>query len=163
MSSWKERIEKLLLSSIRREIKVEILILSNESKYRFKKTLYESFQTYIEVKKWIKDVKKIRNSYPTNLQNTLDTIKIWKSQLDNSQKKLLSIYSCDEMTNYYGFMFDDDKLYFSSFYVDLSEQGYNLPAVFMEKNKDMLGDMIIQDFQNWFDIKFTLNEPIDIG
>jgi len=47
--------------------------------------------------------------------------------------------------------------------VDLTERGYNLPAVFIEKNKDMLGDMIIQGFQNWFDIKFTLNESIDIN
>ncbi len=163
LSSWKDRLEKPLLAAIRRGIKVEILVLSNESKYRFEKTLYESFRTDIAVKKWIKEVQKISNSYQTNLQNTLDTIKIWQSQLDNSQKKLLSIHSYDEMPNYYGFMFDDDKLYFSSFYVDLTERGYNLPAVFIEKNKDMLGDMIIQGFQNWFDIKFALNEPIDIG
>lgn len=163
LSSWKERIEKSLLASIRRGIKVEILVLSNASKYRFEKTLYESFRVDIEVKKWIKDVQKIKSSYQTNLQNTLDTIKIWQSQLDNSQKKLLSIHSYDEMPNYYGFMFDDDKLYFSSFYVDLTERGYNLPAVFIEKNKDMLGDMIIQGFQNWFDIKFVQNESIDIS
>ena len=163
LSSWKERIEKPLLAAIGRGIKVEILVLSNESKYRFEKTLFESFREDIEVKKWIKDVQKIRNSYQTNLQNTLDTIKIWQSQLDTSQKKLLSIHSYDEMPNYYGFMFDDDKLYFSSFYVDLTERGYNLPAVFIEKNKDMLGDMIIQSFQNWFDIKFALNESIDIS
>lgn len=163
LSSWKDRLEKPLLAAIRRGIKVEILVLSNESKYRFEKTLYESFRTDIAVKKWIKEVQKISNSYQTNLQNTLDTINIWQSQLDNSQKKLLSIHSYDEMPNYYGFMFDDDKLYFSSFYVDLTERGYNLPAVFIEKNKDMLGDMIIQGFQNWFDIKFALNEPIDIG
>lgn len=58
-------------------------------------------------------------------------------------------------------MFDQDKLYFSSFYVDLTERGYNLPTVLIQKNKDTLGDIILQGFQNWFDIKFTLNEPIN--
>ena len=67
------------------------------------------------------------------------------------------------MPNYYGFMFDDDALYFSSFYVNLTERGYNLPAVFIEKNKDMLGDIIMTGFRNWFDIKFALNESVDVG
>lgn len=59
-------------------------------------------------------------------------------------------------------MFDDDALYFSSFYVNLTERGYSLPAVFIEKNKDMLGDVIMNGFRNWFDIKFALNESVDI-
>ena len=162
LSSWKDRIEKPLLTAIRRGVKIEILVLDTTSKYRFEKTLYESFRSDVKIKNWIKDVQKIRNSYHTNLQNTVDTIKIWQSQLDSSQKKLLSIRSYDEMPNYYGFMFDDHSLYFSSFYVDLTERGYNLPAVFIEKNKDMLGDIIITGFRNWFDIKFALNESVDI-
>jgi class 3 adenylate cyclase len=160
LSSWKERIEKPLLDAVRRGIKVEILVLSSMSKYRFEKTLYESFHADLNLKDWIKDVRKIKQSYQTNLQNTLDTVKIWQSQLDKSQHSLLLIRSYDEMPNYYGFMFDEDKLYFSSFYVDLAERGYNLPAVFLQKNKDMLGDIIIQGFQNWFDIKFALNESV---
>ena len=163
LSSWKDRIEKPLLTAIRRGVKIEILVLDTTSKYRFEKTLYESFRSDIKIKSWIKEVQKIRNSYHTNLQNTIDTIKIWQSQLDSSQKKLLSIRSYDEMPNYYGFMFDDDALYFSSFYVNLTERGYNLPAVFIEKNKDMLGDIIMTGFRNWFDIKFALNESVDIG
>ena len=163
LSSWKDRIEKPLLTAIRRGVNIEILVLDATSKYRFEKTLYESFRSDVKIKNWIKDVQKIRNSYHTNLQNTIDTIKIWQSQLDSSQQKLLSIRSYDEMPNYYGFMFDDDSLYFSSFYVNLTERGYNLPAVFIEKNKDMLGDIIITGFKNWFDIKFALNESVDIG
>ena len=162
LSSWKDRIEKPLLAAIRRGVNIEILVLDTTSKYRFEKTLYESFRSDVKIKNWIKDVQKIRNSYHTNLQNTIDTIKIWQSQLDSSQQKLLSIRSYDEMPNYYGFMFDDDSLYFSSFYVNLTERGYNLPAVFIEKNKDMLGDIIITGFKNWFDIKFALNESVDI-
>ena len=163
LSSWKDRIEKPLLAAIRRGVKIEILVLDTTSKYRFEKTLYESFRSNIKIKSWIKEVQKIRNSYQTNLQNTIETIKIWQSQLDSSQKKLLSIRSYDEMPNYYGFMFDDDALYFSSFYVNLTERGYNLPAAFIEKNKDMLGDIIMTGFRNWFDIKFALNELVDIG
>ena len=163
LSSWKDRIEKPLLAAIRRGVNIEILVLDTTSKYRFEKTLYESFRSDVKIKNWIKDVQKIRNSYHTNLQNTIDTIKIWQSQLDSSQQKLLSIRSYDEMPNYYGFMFDDDSLYFSSFYVNLTERGYNLPAVFIERNKDMLGDIIITGFKNWFDIKFALNETVDIG
>ena len=161
LNSWKERIEKPLLQAVNRGIKIEILVLSNTSKYRFEKTLYESFRENIAQKNWIKEVQQIRNSYQTNFQNTIDTIKIWQSQLDKDQKKLISIRSYDEMPNYYGFMFDDDKLYFSSFYVDLTERGYNLPAVFIYKNKDTLGDIILQGFQNWFDIKFVLNDQIN--
>ena len=161
LNSWKERIEKPLLQAVNRGIKIEILVLSNTSKYRFEKTLYESFRENIAQKNWIKEVQQIRNSYQTNFQNTVDTIKIWQSQLDKDQKKLISIRSYDEMPNYYGFMFDDDKLYFSSFYVDLTERGYNLPAVFIYKNKDTLGDIILQGFQNWFDIKFALNDQIN--
>ncbi len=162
LSSWKDRIEKPLLAAINRGVKIEILVLDSTSKYRFEKTLYESFRSDVKIKNWIKDVQKIRNSYHANLQNTIDTIKIWQSQLDSSQKNLLSIRSYDEMPNYYGFMFDDDTLYFSSFYVNLTERGYNLPAVFIEKDKDMLGDIIMSGFRNWFDIKFALNEPIDV-
>lgn len=162
LSSWKESIEKPLLKAISRGIQVEILVLSSTSKYRFEKTLYESFRKNLKLKDWVKEVQHIRKSYQTNLQNTMDTIKIWKSQLDDSQKKSLSIRSYDEMPNYYGFMFDSDKLYFSSFYFDLTERGYNLPAAFIQRNKDLLGDIILQGFQNWFDIKFALNEPIDI-
>ena len=161
LNSWKERIEKPLLQAVNRGIKIKILVLSNTSKYRFEKTLYESFRENIAQKNWIKEVQQIRNSYQTNFQNTVDTIKIWQSQLDKDQKKLISIRSYDEMPNYYGFMFDDDKLYFSSFYVDLTERGYNLPAVFIYKNKDTLGDIILQGFQNWFDIKFALNDQIN--
>ena len=161
LNSWKDRIEKPLLKAVNRGVKIEILVLSNASKYRFEKTLYESFRDNIALKDWIKDVQQIRKSYQTNFQNTMDTIKIWQSQLDKSQKKLISIRSYDEMPNYYGFMFDHDKLYFSSFYVDLTERGYNLPAVFIQKNKDVLGDIILQGFQNWFDIKFALNDPIN--
>ena len=161
LSSWKDRIEKPLLAAIKRGVKVEILVLHSTSKYRFEKTLYESFKPDIKTKNWVKDVQNIRNSYHTNLQNTIDTIKIWQSQLDPSQRKLLHIHSYDEMPNYYGFMFDDERLYFSSFYVNLTERGYNLPAVFLEKNKDMLGDIILKGFKNWFDIKFALNESID--
>jgi hypothetical protein len=161
LNSWKERIEKPLLEAVSRGIKIEILVLSNTSKYRFEKTLYESFREDIEQKNWIKEVQQIRNSYQTNFQNTVDTIKIWQSQLDKDQKNLISIRSYDEMPNYYGFMFDDDKLYFSSFYVDLTERGYNLPAVFIHKNKDALGDIILRGFQNWFDIKFALNDQIN--
>ena len=158
LNSWKERIEKPLLDAVQRGVKIEILVLSNTSKYRFEKTLYESFRKNIELKDWIKEVQEIRKSYQSNLQNTIDTIKIWQSQLKKSQRNLISIRSYDEMPNYYGFMFDEDKLYFSSFYVDLTERGYNLPAVFIEKNKETLGDIILQGFQNWFDIKFTLND-----
>ena len=161
LNSWKDRIEKPLLRAVNRGVRIEILVLSNSSKYRFEKTLYESFRDNIALNDWIKDVQQIRKSYQTNLQNTIDTIKIWQSQLDKPQKKLISIRSYDEMPNYYGFMFDHDKLYFSSFYVDLTERGYNLPAVFIQKNKDALGDIILQGFQNWFDIKFALNEPIN--
>ena len=66
------------------------------------------------------------------------------------------------MPNYYGFTFDENKLIFSSFYVDLTERGYNLPAVFIEKNKETLGGIILLGFQNWFDIKFALNEQLHI-
>jgi hypothetical protein len=161
LSSWKERIEKPLLDAIKRGVKIEILVLSSTSKYRFEKTLYESFDAEVDLKNWVKKVQKIKKSYQTNLQNTLDTIKIWQSQLDKSHAGLLSLRSYDEMPNYYGFMFDEDSLYFSSFYVDLSERGYNLPAVLLQKNTDRLGDIIMQGFQNWFDIKFALNEQIE--
>ena len=161
LNSWKERIEKPLLDAVQRGVKIEILVLSNTSKYRFEKTLYESFRKNIKLKDWIKEVQEIRKSYQSNLQNTIDTIKIWQSQLEKSQRKLISIRSYDEMPNYYGFMFDENKLYFSSFYVDLTERGYNLPAVFIEKNKETLGDIILQGFQNWFDIKFALNDTMN--
>ena len=91
LSSWKDRIEKPLLAAIRRGIKIEILVLDTTSKYRFEKTLYESFRSDIKIKSWIKEVQKIRNSYQTNLQNTIDTIKIWQSQLLFSKK--IIIYS----------------------------------------------------------------------
>ena len=162
LSSWKDRIEKPLLEAVRRGVKIEILVLGNDSKYRFEKTLYESFTKDVELKEWIKKVQQLRISYQSNLQNTMDTIKIWQSQLEKSQRNLISIRSYDEMPNYYGFMFDENKLVFSSFYVDLTERGYNLPAVFIEKNQETLGDIILLGFQNWFDIKFALNEQLSM-
>ncbi len=77
LSSWKDRIEKPLLAAIRRDVEIEILVLNSTSKYRFEKTLYESFRSDVKINNWVKDVQKIRNSYHTNLQNTIDTIKIW--------------------------------------------------------------------------------------
>ena len=123
--------------------------------------LCTSLRKDIELKEWIRKVQQLRISYQSNLQNTLDTVKIWQSQLEKSQKNLISIRSYDEMPNY-GFMFDENKLIFSSFYVDLTERGYNLPAVFIEKNKETLGNIILLGFQNWFDIKFALNEQLHI-
>lgn len=61
LNSWKERIEKPLLDAVKRGIKIEILVLSNTSKYRFEKTLYESFRKNIELKERVKDVQEIRN------------------------------------------------------------------------------------------------------
>ena len=87
LSSWKDRIEKPLLEAVRRGVRIEILVLGNDSRYRFEKTLYESFTKDVELKEWIKKVQQLRISYQSNLQNTIDTIKIWQSQLEKSQKK----------------------------------------------------------------------------
>ena len=159
-SSWKDRIEVPLLDALKRGVKIDILILSGTSKHRFEKTLYESFHDGISPKDWITKVQKIRNSYQTSLQSSLDTIKIWQSELDSSYKKLLNIRSYDELPVFYGFLFDDRRLSFTSSYVDLIERGYNLPVIYMSKGHDILGNTLIKTFQTWFDIKFSTGNSI---
>ena len=159
-SSWKDRIEVPLLDALKRGVKIDILVLSGTSKHRFEKILYESFHDGISSKDWITKVQKIRNSYQTSLQSSLDTIKIWQSELDSSYKKLLNIRSYDELPVFYGFLFDDRRLSFTSSYVDLIERGYNLPVIYMSKGQDILGNTLIKTFQTWFDIKFSTGNSI---
>ena len=159
-SSWKERAEIPILNALKRGVKIEILVLSGFSKHRFKKTLYESFRESISTKDWMNKVQNIEKSYYTNLQITLDKIKIWKNDLDSAHKELLNIKSYDELPIMYGFMCDGKKLAFTSSYIDLVETGYNLPLVYLSERKDILGNILIKTFQTWFDLNFVTGKNL---
>lgn len=159
-SSWKDKIEEPILAALRRGVKIDILVLSGFSKFRFEKTMYESFQDSISPQDWTNKVQKIRKSYQTNLQSTLDMIKIWKNDLDSSHRDLLNLKSYDEMPILYGFMFDDAKLSFTSLFIDLVERGHNLEAFYVEEGNDILSDMLIRTFRTWFDIKFITGKEL---
>lgn len=159
-SSWKDRVEVPILNALKRGVKIDILVLSGSSKHRFEKTLYESFRESISTKDWIDKVNNIQKSYHTNLQSTLDKIKIWKNDLDSDHKKLLNIRSCEELPMMYGFMFDGKILSFTSPYTDLVETGYHLPVIYICEGKDLLANILIKTFQTWFDLNFVTGKNI---
>lgn len=160
MISWKDEFQEAILDAVRRKVAVSILILDKKSEGIIEKTLYESFQGNTPTGQWKKAAKELYKAHAANFDSAVTSIKAWRESLDESTRSLLRLRSYRETPNFYAFLFDSKRLYFSTYYLHPVQRGFRLPFVYIEKGTDMLGDILIGTVDNWFRLKFATGKEL---
>lgn len=159
LTFWKDKIEKSILKFLaKNDSMFRILMLMPDSSGFFEKTALEAFQyrgkVPTDLDAWLESTEETRKAHKSDIRSSINTLGLWQQKYGKTGVDFRFYVDTPVL---YGFSFDREIFYISSYFINPIERAYRLPSrVFdLRKDSDPFGAMVASIFLNWFDTKFA--------
>jgi hypothetical protein len=143
---------------------LRVLMLDPESSGFEEKTALESFRDLKytaekeAIREWEKSAERIRDEHKKHIQSSIDKLLRWQDAYKN--KVSFRLYS--DTPNIRVFMFDQKKMFLSSYFYDPVSAGHDNPHLLISRSDDADQNalMLYRVISNWFEVKFATGQQL---